>query len=449
VRFIAVSDGIDTIRQDNDIAPFKNILNEMYAKDISKKIKAAFRVKLMRGDHQGAFAPFGYKKHPEIVGKLVIDEVSSQTIKLIFDLAKQGYGASRIKTMLYERKILTPAGYLHSINPKYFAKQFENAAEYEPYAWSIGTVKRLLDNDIYLGHTTHYKEISVSFKSKKRQLQPPDKWLKVENTHEPLIDQETWDFVHDKLEHRGRTARKYPPSLFAKIVRCADCGRAMWLTSPQWDFPTQKMSQRRYFQCTTHRDTGKYKCGMHNANYHAVCTIVLADLQAFAKEAAENEQELLERLSSANDTRQRQLLKQAERELQAADKRLRELDSLLTRLFEDNVAGRMNNANYERMFSKYQLEQGTLAERHKELQRQVNAVRETAGNAERWMELIKRHTDLQELTAPVINELIEKILIHQAEKVDGKRRQKIEIFYRFIGNVQGETDTCINGRYVI
>lgn len=437
VRFIALGDGIDTINQGNDIAPFKNILNELYAKDISKKIKAAFRVKCMRGDHQGAYAPFGYRKHPDIVGKLLIDEVSSQTVKLIFDLAKQGYGASRIKTVLYERKVLTPSGYLHTIDSKYYAKRFENAPEYEPYAWSTTAVRRVLDNEIYLGNTTHYREVSVSFKSKKRQIQPPDKWVTVENTHEPLIDRETWDFVHDKMQWRAKFVQKHEPNIFARIVRCADCGKAMWLTPPQWDFPTQKQSQRRYFQCVTNRQFGKYKCTMHNANYIAVYSIVLADLQAFAKEATEHEQELLDRLSSANDTPQRQALKQAEKELSSCNNRLNEIDSLLQRLFEENVAGRMNAANYERMFAKYQVEQGTLTIRQKDLQRQVDVIRESAGNAEKWIELIKKYIDLQELTAPIINELIERILIREPERIDGKRTQKIEIFYRFIGNVNG------------
>lgn len=419
-----MGDGIDTIKQDNDIAPFKNILNELYAKDISKKIKAAFKVKCMRGDHQGAFAPFGYKKDPNQVGRLLVDEVSSQTVKLIFDLAKQGYGSARIKRVLYERKLLTPSGYLHSLNPRYYAKRFENAPEYEPYAWSTTAVERILDSNIYLGNITHYKEISVSFKSKKRQTQPPDKWVTVENTHEAIIDQETWNFVHDKMGHRGKIAPKYEPNMFARIVRCADCGKSMWLTSPQWDFPTQKMSKRRYFQCETYRQVGKYKCGLHNANYNAVYAIVLNDLQQFAKEAAENEQELFERLSSANDTRQRQAFRQAQKELQGCERRLNELDSLLQRLFEENVAGRMNATNYERMFAKYQAEQGVLTVKQKELAKQTDAIRASEGNAEKWMRLIKKYTDLQELTAPIINELIEKILIHEPEKINGKRTQK-------------------------
>lgn len=146
----------------------------------------------------------------------------------------------------------------------------------------------------------------------------------------------------------------------------------------------------------------------------------------------------MDRLSSANDTRQRQALKQAEKELSSCNNRLSKIDSLLQRLFEENVAGRMNAANYERMFAKYQTEQGTLTIRQKNLQKQVDAIRESAGNAEKWIALIRKYTDLQELTAPIINELIDKILIHEPEKIDGKRAQKIEIFYRFIGNVKGE-----------
>jgi len=151
MRYIALNDGIDTLKQDNDIAPFKNI----------------------QGDHQGK-------------GKILIDEVSSETVKLIFDLAKQGLGASRIRNVLIERKVLTPSAYLHKQNPKYFALKFQKAPKSDFYAWTTVAVERILSNEIYIGNITHYKEISVSFKSKKRQPQPPDKWLTVENTHDPI-----------------------------------------------------------------------------------------------------------------------------------------------------------------------------------------------------------------------------------------------------------------------
>jgi len=152
VRYIAVNDGIDTINGENDIAPFKNILNQMYAKDLSKKIKSAFRVRFANGEYHGTFAPFGYAKDPGNKGKLIIDPESAQTVRLIYDLAKQGYGAMKIRAALRDMKVLTPSAYLHKVNPKYYAKLYDNAEEHVFYSWNAGQVERILDNEIYIGN---------------------------------------------------------------------------------------------------------------------------------------------------------------------------------------------------------------------------------------------------------------------------------------------------------
>ena len=228
VRYIALNDGIDTLNLDNDIAPFKNVLNEMYAKDCSRKIKSAYKVKFARGDYQGAFPPFGYAKDPEDTCKLIIDPESSETVKLIFELAKQGYGAMRIRAELVKRKLPTPAAYLHLKNPRLYRKKYENADESLFYARWCGAITRILENEVYIGNMIHYKEVSVSYKSKKRQIQPKEKWSKNEGTHPAIIDIETWNLVRDRYQHRGVNPRKHPPNIFARIVWCADCGKSMY-----------------------------------------------------------------------------------------------------------------------------------------------------------------------------------------------------------------------------
>jgi len=441
VRYIALNDGIDTAKNDNDIAPFKNILNEMYAKDISRKIKSAYKIKMARGDHQGAYAPFGYKKHPEIKGRILIDEESSETVKLIFDLAKQGYGASRIRNILIEKKYLTPAAYLHKQNPLYYQKLFANAEENAYYAWSSGAVERILDNEIYIGNMVHYKEISVSYKSKKRQHQPREKWARTENTHEPIIDRETWDLVQERFQHRGVLARTNPPNIFARIVRCADCGRAMWLTPQQNNPKTGEKTKRRYFQCVTNREYGKLKCTMHNASYKAVYTLLLNDIRQYARLAAEEPEQLLSILTAEENKQKQKELEQAEKECKTGEVRLLELEVLLQRLFEENVAGRLNDSNYTAMFARYQREQEQLIIRVQELKKKLSLIGKNRDNSKKWIDLVAKYSDLQELDAPIINELCEKILIHEPKKIDGKRTQKIEIYYRFVGNI---SQTCEN-----
>jgi len=441
VRYIAVNDGIDTIKNDNDIAPFKNILNEMYAKDISRKIKSTYKIKMARGDHQGAYPPFGYTKHPEIRGRILVNEESSQTVKLIFDLAKQGFGANRIRNVLVEQKCLTQAAYLHKQNPMYYPKLFANAEEYTYYAWTSGAVERILDNEIYIGNMIHYKEISVSYKSKKRQKQPRDKWARIENTHEPIIDRETCDLVQERFLHRGKLARTNPPNIFARIVRCADCGKAMWLTPRQKNPKTGEKTERRYFQCVINREYGKLKCTMHNSSYKAVYTLLLNDIRQYASLAVEEPCQLLSMLADEENKQKQKECILSEKEYKTGEDRLLELDILLQRLFEENVAGRLNDANYTTMFARYQKEQEQLSVRVQELKKRLCLIGETRDNSRRWIELIAKYKDLQELDAPIINELCEKILIHEPEKINGKRTQKIEIFYRFIGNIP---QTCEN-----
>lgn len=433
VRYIALNDGIDTINSDNDIAPFKNILNEMYAKDISRKVKSAYKIKAARGDHHGAYAPFGYKKHPEIKGKILIDDDSAEVVRLIFNLASQGYGASRIRTELTKRKILTPSAYLNKLNPKYYAKEFMNAKPEKYYSWSMNAVQRILQNEIYIGNVTHYKEISVSYKSKRRQPQTKDKWVTVEGSHEPLIDKETWDIVQDKAGRRVNFGASHEPNIFARIARCVDCGWSMGLTPKQIDFKTKKRTERRYLQCSTNRVYGKTRCTLHNTNYQKLCEIVLEDIKAFSKLALENSDELLLRLTESSDKKKLKELEQTKKELAKTKLRLNDLELLLQRLFEQNVSGKMSDYNYSVMFKKYQEEQETQRLNEKELKKRIEANSQSFDNVAKWIDLIKQYGNIQELDATIVNELIEKILIHEAKKENGKRTQKIEIYYRFIG----------------
>ncbi len=448
VRYIAVNDGIDTINNDNDIAPFKNILNEMYAKDISKKIKSAYKVRIARGDYHGAFAPFGYSKDPNNKGKLMVDPESSETVRFIFDLAKQGYGAARIRTVLVEKQMLTPAAYLHKLDSKYYAKMFTGTNPTPVYAWSSGMVERILDNEIYIGNMIHYKEVSVSYKSKRRQHQPRDKWVRSENTHEPIIDRDTWDLVQERFLHRGVLPRTNPPNIFQRIVRCADCGAAMWLSTLQKNPKTGEKSQRRYFHCVTYREFGKTKCASHNTSHKALYDIVLNDIQAYARLALRHPEELLETLCDTENSQRRKMIERLNGDYKKSSDRLAEIDNLLQRLFEENVSGRMNHDNYTAMFARYQNEQTQLAAKVQNLARQLERLRESRDNSQKWIDLIAKYADLQELDAPIINELCEKIMVHNAEKVDGKRVQKIEIFYRFVGKiptVEGEPEHEIHG----
>jgi len=435
VRYIALNDGIDTIKKDNDIAPFKNILNEMYARDISKKVKSAFKIKCARGDYHGAYAPFGYAKDPENSKKLIVDEESAGTVRLIFRLASQGYGSAKLRSYLAENKYLTPAAYLHKNNPKLYAKTYQNVPDGDPiyYAWSNGIVANILHNQVYIGNIVHYKQISVSFKSDKCLQQSSDKWLITENAHQPLVERELWGLVQERMKLRGRFQTCQYPNIFNRIVRCADCGWNMRLTSYSTSKTGKRYYNQRYFQCGTNREYGKNRCTTHNASYNVVYQLVLDDIRRYAKLAVEKPDRLLNALQTAEGEKRQSSQGKIQSEHDQGIKRLDDLIVLLQKLFERNVAGVLNDSNFASIFSKYQMEQEQLGMRVKELEKQLSSLSQIEDNSQRWVGLISKYADLQELDAPIVNELCEKILVHEAKDVEGIRTQKIEIHYRFIG----------------
>jgi len=287
----------------------------------------------------------------------------------------------------------------------------------------------------------HYKEISVSYKTKRRQIQSRDKWERKENTHPAIVDRETWELVQRRFLHKGRLPRTNEPNIFQRIVRCADCGKQMWLSGNQRSPCTGLKTERRYFHCATYREFGKIKCTIHSTNYKAVQFIVLQDIREYARLAVEHPEALLQMLTESENKQKQASYVKAQKDYASGTKRLEELEVLLRRLFEGNVAGRINDENYEIMFSRYQAEQQGLKQQVEMLSKQLTAMGEIRDNSQRWMSLIAKYKDLQELDAPIVNELCEKIMLHQAYRVNGRRMQQIEIFYRFVGKL-----TAVNGR---
>jgi DNA invertase Pin-like site-specific DNA recombinase len=433
VRYIAVNDGIDTLDRISDIIPFKNILNEMYAKEISRKLKSSFKAKFDRGEYHGSCAPFGYAKDPD-TKKLVIDENSAETIRLIFRLSAQGNGSTKIRDVLIEEKHLTPSAYLHTQNSKYYAKKFENADGQALYEWSTTMLPKLLKDEVYIGNTTHHKEKSLSFKEKQRQQNPKDQWLRIENTHEPIISREIWEAVQERFQSRERSVRTNPRGVLGNIVRCADCGGLMWLSSIQRSRVTGERFKAGtlYMRCITHITFGNTKCSGHNVNYNKLCRFLLDDIRHYAQLALENPTELITALNKSGDAHKQAADGIIKRDYDAKLKRLSELERLLQRLFEENAIGLLTDANYSALAAKYQQEQAVLTQQAEELAAQLQAWESQTDNSLKWTALITKYADLKELDAGSVEELCEKSLMHQAEMVDGERTQKIEIFYRFI-----------------
>ena len=429
VRYIAVNDNVDTINGENELAPFLNILNEMHARQTSKKVKAAMRTRFANGAHYGAYAPLGYVKDPDKKGHLLIDPETRWIIEKIFDLAVHGRGAASITRILVEEKVPTP-GCLNSQRYGTFANIYAGAPEEKSYAWTIAQVKSIMKDETYIGHTIHYRETNISFKNKRRVRKPQSEWVRVENTQEPIISEQVFRQVQEQIANRRRKCKDGTTQIFSGLVKCADCG---WSLS--YGENRQNSKPYGHYHCSKYGQ-GTRQCSMHYIRYDVLYAYVLSRLQYWSGLVQHDEERLLKRLLNANDKGQAAARKKQAAELKKAEKRKAEVDTLFARMYEDWAVGRITEYNFSMLSGKYQSEQAELDEKIEQLQSAIATESQNAADAEKWIALMKECVNPTELTAELLNTLIEKIVVHEAVKgEDGSREQEVEIFYRFIGKI--------------
>ncbi len=433
VRYIAVSDGVDSEKGESEIAPFLNILNEMHARQTSKKVKAAMKTRFLGGAHYGAYAPIGYKKHPELKGKIIPDEETRWIVEKIFDLAAHGVGVGRIRRILDDEHTPTPA-WLNYQRYGTFAHIFEGQPESKQHQWTTANIKTILSNEVYIGNSVHNKQTTISFKNKKKVRKPKDEWLTVESTHEPIISKELWEQAHAHIDSRKRPVKNGETQIFAGLLKCADCGWGLRYTHAK---ASERSREKQYYMCTTYSEYGKDKCSQHYIRYDVIYAVVLGRLQYWISQAHEKDDgELLQRLLKSGDKQRAKENANAKKELVRTERRLQELDNLFAKMYEDRAKEAITERNFAMLSAKYQEEQTQLESKKQELQAKLDKSAQDADGAEKWLSLIRKYTKLTELTAPLLNELIDKIVVHQAETDEnGSRTQEIEIFYRFVGKI--------------
>ena len=403
VRYIAVNDNVDTLNGESELAPFLNILNEMHARQTSKKVKAAMRTRFANGAHYGAYAPLGYIKDPDKKGHLLVDTETRWIVEKIFDLAVHGRGAASITRILVEEKA---------------------------YAWTIAQVKSILKEETYIGHSVHNKQSNISFKNKKKVRKPQEEWYRVENTHEAIISEDVFRQVQEQIASRRRRQKDGTTQIFSGLVKCADCG---W--SLAYGENKQNKTPYGYYHCSKNGQ-GLRQCSMHYIRYDVLYAYVLSRLQYWSKQAQQDEDKLLKRLLNASDKERSSAKKKQASELKKAEKRKAEVDGLFAKMYEDWSAGRITEYNFNMLSEKYQSEQRELDEKIRQLHKAMESAAQTAVDAEKWVGLMKQYVNPTELTAELLNTLIKKILVHEAVKgEDGSREQEVEIFYRFIGKI--------------
>ena len=429
VRFIAINDGVDSESSvDNDFTPFRNIINEWYAKDTSKKIRAVFKAKGNAGKHLCTCPPYGYKKDENDKQKWLVNEEAAKVVKEIFSLCMQGYGPTQIARILTERKIDTPTVYNRNHGLPATSLQMQS-----PNIWNTEAVKRILENLSYCGHTVNFTTTRKSYKSKKKVRLPREEWVVFKNTHEAIIDEETYETVQRIRQAKRRPTRMGEMSVFSGLVCCADCGKKMYLCR------CSKSKQKDYFNCSTYRKKTKHLCTSHQITVEAVEHLVFTDLQRILAAARANEKQFAEMLSSVQSKETKKALTAKAKECEEAEKRITALDRIIQTLYEDKISGAITQERFARMSKAYEQEQQTLTERVAKLRAEISAAKKETDNAAKFMRMVKRYTEIEKLTPEIVREFVEKVIVHQAENIDGIRRQKVEIIYNCVGAIPSET----------
>lgn len=426
VRFIAVYDQVDSeTNPDDDITPFKNILNEMYAKDCSKKIKAVMKAKGNAGKHLATHPPLGYKKDPNDKEKWVIDERGAKTVREIFSLCMNGYGPTQIARILTERKIDTPVVYFHKHGLPTPAKLREDSE-----IWDQKSVARILENVEYTGCTVNFKTYKKSYKSKKRIKLPQEDWLIFENTQEVIIDRQTFDSVQKIRQCKRRPSRMGEMSSLSGMVYCADCGKRMYLCR------CTTMKQAEYFNCSTYRKKKKNLCTSHQITVKAVETLLLDDLKRTLRFAQSQKEEFLRMLEENSEVKTKQEIKENLRELSAAEERIKALDKIIQSLYEDKVAGILSEERYLKLSDTYETEQADLTEKAQMLKAEIEKDKKEKDEILDFLCLVEKYSSIEELTPEIIRSFVDRIIVHEKRKENGHYRQEIEIVYNFIGAVE-------------
>ena len=425
VRLIAINDGVDSARGDDDFTPFRNIMNEYYARDTSRKIRSTFQSKGKSGKHLTGTVIYGYLWN-EARDQWLVDPEAADVVKRIFAMTIEGYGPYQIASKLKEEKVLIPSAYLaqhgEGVNKN---KTFKDV-----YGWGSSTICNLLEKREYLGHTINFKT-RKHFKDKKSHYVPEDEWTIFENTHEPIIDLATWERVQELRKQRKRPNRYDEVGLFSGLLFCADCGSVLY--------------QQRYENKTRKQDCyicGNYKKRTHDCTAHFIRTDLLtagvtANLQKVTSYAAKHEKQFMKLLIEQNEDGGKRRNAAKRKELDAAEKRIAELSAIFKRLYEDSVTGRISDERFAELSADYEAEQKQVKSRAAELQAELAKAQEATVNAEKFMKVVRKYTSFEELTHTLLREFIEKIVVHECSyDENGTRRQDIDIYYSFVGKVE-------------
>lgn len=432
VRYVAVNDSYDSEKDDNDIAPFKNILNEMYAKDISKKVRSVRQTSAKQGKFMGSKPPFGYVKSPDDKHQLVIDHPAAEIVKRLFREFASGESGRNIATKLNAEGVDTPAEY-------YFKQTGKRATRGDSMGqWGSATIIQLLRNQVYIGDMVQCKRKVSSFKTKKRLVTDPENWVVVEGTHEPIIDRFTWDSVQRRMASTKRapcnhtikvSGKDDEINVFSGIIRCADCGAAMAFNRKV----SASGAEHRFYRCSRYANSGSKSCSMHSIDADTLESIILSDIQYHARTAITDGEKLTQRLLSYSGQERQNEKNAQEKALRDTKSRMEFIEEASKRLFEEKISGNVPESLFRKMFADYERELTELESKYDDLRQRVQEANDTEADVQNWMKLIKQCVSINRLDRATAYRLIDQVAVHEQTDERGRKSQGIQVKYNFVG----------------
>lgn len=418
VRYITINDGVDTLKSENELMAFKNIFNDWYARDTSKKIRAVFKAKGQSGKHLSN-PIYGYK-HSETDRNLwLIDDEAAEVVRKIFHLCIDGYGPAQIARILTEEGIPTPTAYALSQSRDNGHKNANLSC------WGMETISGILEKPEYAGHTVNFRTHVKSYKNKKRVDNPKEDWLIFENTHEPIVTQQEFNLVQELRKNKRRPTKHEEVNPFSGICYCADCGKKLYLCRA-----ITMTADQEHLKCGTYAKD-KNGCTIHFIRTIVLKEIILGELNKMVAFVKNNEDEFVQAAMDNSVQKQSSELAKSRKKLRDAEKRIAELDRLFIRLCEDNVSGKISDERFSIMSAGYEDEQKKLRATVAELTDFIETAEQKSADVTAFIQVVQKYEHITELTPEIMHELIEKIVVHAPDKSSGHRTQKIEIHYSF------------------
>ena len=424
IRFIAINDNVDSsIQTENDLTPFKNVFNEWYAKDTSKKIRAVFKAKGNSGKHLTNNPPFGYIKDPNDKEKWIVDEEAAVTVKRIFEMFSNGVRMPEIARKLTQEKVETPT--LYNLN---HGIKIRRTSEF-PEIWSNATIKGILDQIAYAGHTVNFQTTKKSYKNKKQVRLPKEGWVIYRNTQEAIIDEKTFETVQQMRNVKRAYTKFNEPNMFSGLLFCADCGNRLTI---------QRVAKNRNmdnFTCATYRKKKKGLCSSHRILVSELTEVVKNDLQKVCEYVFLHEKEFTDEYLSGSKKETEKFQSKTKTEIKRLSERQEEIGKIIRKLYEDNVSGRITDERFDFLAKSYEDEGIDLKMKIQELQNALTASVQDEEKLSKFLKVVKSYTEIEELTPEILNSFIEKIYIGETERYDGRKMQDVEIIYKFVGAI--------------